>query len=135
MLDGQQADVDQDPSASPGKDSKSAPKNQMKDHMSPSAERKKQKSKAPGTSVNNFGKDPQMSKLTPKVAEANGYNVEQEELVIDLKTPLTTNNHISKIEPADEGSVIIGGDALMTEQNQTSIDDRNAESVRGGAQQ
>jgi hypothetical protein len=56
-------------------------------------------------------------------------------LVIDLKTPLTTNNYISKIEPADEGSVIIGGDALMTEQNQTSVDDRNAESVRAGAQQ
>ena len=52
-----------------------------------------------------------MSKFAPKVAEV----VRQEELVIDLKTPLTTNNNISKIEPADEGSVIIGGDALMTE--------------------
>lgn len=81
--------------------------------------------------VNNFGKDPQMSKFTPKVAEV----MRQEELVIDLKTPLTTNNYISKNEPADEGSVIIGGDALMTEQNQTSVDDGNAESVRGGAQQ
>lgn len=109
----------------------------MKDHMSPSGERKKQKSKAPENNINNFGKDisdikdPQMSKFTPKVAEI----VRQEELVIDLKTSLTTNNYISKIEPADEGSVIIGGDALMTEQNQTSVDDRNAESVRGRAQQ
>jgi len=95
------------------------------------AERKKQKPKAPEMNVKNFGKDPPMSKFTPKVAEV----MRQEELVIDLKTPLTTNNYISKIEPADEGSVIIGGDALMTEQNQTSVDDGNAESVRGGAQQ
>jgi len=96
-----------------------------------SGERKKQKSKALEMNSKNFGKDPPMSKFTPKVAEV----VRQEELVIDLKTPLTTNNYISKIEPADEGSVIIGGDALMTEQNQTSVDDGNAESVRGGAQQ
>ena len=103
-----------------------------------SGERKKQKSnpsKALEMNSKNFGKDPPMSKFTPKVAEIMRQDISDKELVIDLKTPLTTNNYISKIEPADEGSVIIGGDALMTEQNQTSVDDGNAESVRGGARQ
>ena len=65
-----------------------------------------------------------MSKFSHKIGEVP----RQDELLIDLKTPL------SKIEPVDESSVIIGGDALMTEQNQGSWDG-NMERGQGRALQ